>query len=189
MKSVQTICTALLIVQPIAQFAYAQKSTATSPQASAVPAAGEKQRSARETRERLERLACGPEGVQLAHHTEKNAQPLPEQPSDKGLIYVIRNGNLIGAAIQAKFAMDGKWLGVNRLSNYFYIEASPGPHYFCTDANYRALFSLVIEKGTTYYLQQKLTMGGTDLDLIDAEKGKQYVAKYHRSFFEEGKKN
>src|SRR2546428_3688428 len=112
-------------------------------------------------------LACGPKGVHLAHHTEKNPQPLPEHPPDKGLIYVIRNGSLFGAAIQAKFAMDGKWVGVNRVSNYFYFEASPGPHYFCADANGRGLLSLVIEKGTTYYLQQRLTMGGTDLDLIN----------------------
>jgi len=181
---------ALLIVQTAAQFARAQESTATSPQTpSSAPAADEKPRSARETRERLERLACGPQGVHLAHHTEKNPQPLPEQPPDKGLIYVIRNGSMVGAAIQARFAMDGKWVGVNRVSNYFYIEASPGPHYFCADANGRGLLSLVIEKGTTYYLQQNLTMSGTDLDLINAEKGKQYVAKYHRSTFEEKHKN
>ncbi|OLD61271.1 MAG: hypothetical protein AUI53_06395 [Acidobacteria bacterium 13_1_40CM_2_60_7] len=189
MKFVQTMCIALLIVQTAAQFACAQESTATSPQTSSAPAANEKQRSARETRERLEQLACGPKGVHLAHHTEKNPQPLPEHPPDKGLIYVIRNGSLFGAAIQAKFAMDGKWVGVNRVSNYFYFEASPGPHYFCADANGRGLLSLVIEKGTTYYLQQRLTMGGTDLDLINAEKGQAYVAKYHRSIFEEKHKN
>lgn len=189
MKFVQTMCIALLIVQAAAQFACAQESTATSPRTSSAPASDEKQRSARETRERLEQLACGPAGVQLAHHTEKNPQPLPVQPPDKGLIYVIRNGSMLGAAIQAKFAMDGKWVGVNRVSNYFYLEASPGPHYFCADANGRGLLSLVIEKGTTYYLQQNLTMGGTDLDLIDAEKGKEYVAKYHRSIFEEKRKN
>lgn len=189
MKFVQTMCIALLIVQTAAPSARAQESTATSRQISSAPSADEKQRSARETRERLEQLACGPEGVRLAHHTEKNPQPLPEQPPDKGLIYVIRNGSMVGAAIQARFAMDGKWVGVNRVSNYFYIEASPGPHYFCADANGRGLLSLVIEKGTTYYLQQNLTMGGTDVDLIDAEKGKKYVAKYHRSSFEEKHKN
>lgn len=39
--------------------------------------------------------------------------------------------------------------------------------------------------GTTYYLRQNLTMGGTDLDLLDEEKGREYVAKYSRSSFEE----
>jgi hypothetical protein len=32
-------------------------------------------------------------------------------------------------------------------------------------------------------------MGGTDLDLIDSEKGKEYVAKYHRTTLDEKKKN
>ena len=125
----------------------------------------------------------------MAHHTEKNPQPLPEQPPDKGLIYVIGNGSMLGAAIQARFAMDGKRVGVIRVSNYFYSETSPGPHYFCADANGRGLLSLVIEKGITYFLQQKLTMGGTDLDLIDAEKGKKYAAKYHKRTFQEKHKN
>jgi hypothetical protein len=31
-------------------------------------------------------------------------------------------------------------------------------------------------------------MGGTDLDLLDEETGKSYVAKYHRSYFEEKQK-
>ena len=134
------------MVQAAAQFTYAQESTATSPQTSSAPAADQKQRSSRETRERLEQLACGPEGAQLAHHTEKNPQPLPEQPPDKGLIYVIGNGSMLGAAIQARLTMDGKRVGVIRVSNYFYSEASPGPHYFCAGANGRGLLSLVIEK-------------------------------------------
>ena len=102
---------------------------------------------------------------------------------------MVRNGSMVGAAIAARFAMDGKWVGVNRVLNYFYVEATPGPHYFCAQANGRGLLSLVIEKGTTYYLQQSVTMGGTDLNLIDAEKGKEYVAKYRRSSFEEKHKN
>jgi hypothetical protein len=150
MKIILTMWLVLLIPQTAAQFAGAQQSTATSPQTSSGPAADEKQRSARETRERLEQLACGPDGVHLAHHTEKNSQPIPEQPPDKALIFVIRNGSMVGAALQAKFAMDGKWVGVNRVSNYFYIEVSPGPHYFCVDSNRRGLLSLVVEKGTTY---------------------------------------
>ena len=89
---------------------------------------------------------CSSDLVHLAHHTEKNPQPLPEQPPDKGLIYVIGNGSMLGAAIQARLTMDGKRVGVIRVSNYFYSEASPGPHYFCADANGRGLLSLVIEK-------------------------------------------
>jgi hypothetical protein len=175
------------MVQATTEFVRAQESTALSPQSSGTPAGEEKPRSASETKKRLEQLACGPSGVHFSHRADKEPQALPEQPPDKGLMYVIRTNNLVGAAVQAKLAMDGKWVGVNRLANYFYIEADPGPHYFCLEAGGggRGLLSLVVEKGKTYYLRQNITMGGTDLDLLDEEKGKEYLAKYHRSLFEE----
>ena len=166
----------------------AQETTATSPRSSTAPGEEGKQRSEDETRKRLEQLACGPSGVHFSHHSEKRPQALPEQPPDKGLIYVLRTKGLEGATVQAKLAMDGKWVGVNRMASYFYIEVDPGPHYFCLKAGVGpgtiGLLSLVIEKGKTYYLRQNLTMGGNDLDLLDETKGKEYVAKYHRSVFE-----
>lgn len=187
MRFVQAMCIALLIVQPSTPLLRGQEPTATSPQSSPAPAGEEKQRSADETRKRLQQLACGPPHVHLVHHTEKQPQPLPKQPPDKGLIYVIRTNNLMGSAVQAKQAMDGKWVGVNRQSNYFYLEVDPGPHYFCFEAGFgaRGLLSLVIEKGKTYYLKQDITHGEIELDPLDVEKGKEYVAKFHRSYFEE----
>jgi hypothetical protein len=165
----------------------AQETTATSPRSSTAPGEEGKQRSEDETRKRLEQLACGPSGVHFSHHSEKGPQALPEQPPDKGLIYVLRTKGLEGATVQAKLAMDGKWLGVNGMANYFYVEVDPGPHYFCVKAGFDkpGLLSLVIEKGKMYYLRQNLTVGGTDLDLLDEKRGKQYVAKYYRSSFEE----
>lgn len=83
--------------------------------------------------------------------------------------------------------MDGKWVGVNRVGNYFYMEVDPGPHYFCMKAGLDepGLLSLVAEKGQTYYLRHGFNMSGIVLELLDAAKGKEYVARYHRSFFEE----
>ena len=176
----------LLTAQTAARFARAQETTIPPPQSSKAPAGEGKQRSEDETRKRLEQLACGPSSVHFSHRTEKGPQALPEQPPDKALIYVIRTKSLEGAAIQARMAMDGKWVGVNRGANYFYFEVDPSPHYFCVKAGFDApgLLSLVVEKGKTYYLRQNLTRGGTDLDLLDEVKGKEYVAKYHRSIFE-----
>jgi hypothetical protein len=182
MKSFRALCIALLAIASAVPIAPAQQPAGNSPSPSPAPA--EKPRTAGETRKQLQKLACGPAGARLSHHAEKTPQPLPAQPADKGLIYVIRTDSMVGAAISARLAMDGQWVGVNRIGNYFYLEVDPGPHYFCADANSIGLLSLVIEKGNTYYLQQRLTMGGTDLDLIDAGKGKQYVAKYHKSTFE-----
>jgi len=187
MTVVQRMCIVPLMVLTATHFVRAQGTTATPPPSSTAPEGEGKQRSEDETRKRLERLACGPSGVHFSHHSEKGPQALPEQPPDKGLIYVLRTKGLEGATVQVKLAMDGKWVGVNGMANYFYVEVDPGPHYFCVKAalDKPGLLSLVIEKGKTYYLRQNLTMGGTDLDLIDEEKGKQYVAKYNRSSFEE----
>jgi hypothetical protein len=188
MTVVRRICVVPLMVLTATHFVRAQETTATPPQSSTAPEGEGKQRSEDETRKRLEQLACGPSGVHFSHHSEKRPQPLPEQPPDKGLIYVLRTKGLEGATVQAKLAMDGKWVGVNRMASYFYIEVDPGPHYFCLKAGVGpgtiGLLSLVIEKGKTYYLRQNLTMGGNDLDLLDETKGKEYVAKYHRSVFE-----
>ena len=178
-----------MMVLAVTHFVGAQEATATPPQSSTAPAVEGKQRSEEETRERLRQLACGPSGVHFSQHTDKGPQVPPEQPPDKGLIYVIRTKGIEGAMVQAKLAMDGKWVGVNRTANYFYIEVEPGPHYFCVKAALdTGLLSLVVEKGKTYYLLQNLTMGGTDLDLLDEEKGREYVAKYHRSIFKEKQK-
>lgn len=184
MKLVRNACIVALMVQGATTFVRAQETSVNPSQGSLAPAGQEKQRTADETRKRLEQLACGPSGVNFSHHTEKGSQALPEQPPDKGLIYVIRSRS---GGYQSKFAMDGKWAGVNRGSNYFYIEADPGPHYFCVKTGFDTpgLLSLVIEKGKTYYLHQNFTMGGEELNLLDETKAKEYVAKYHRSVFEE----
>ena len=47
------------------------------------------------------------------------------------------------------------------------------------------LLSLVVEKGKTYFLQQEITMTGTDLEVLDPGKAQELLAKYHRSIFEE----
>jgi len=183
MKLVQKACIVVLTVQGATPFIRAHEPSMNPSQGSSEPTGQEKQRSADETRKRLEHLACGPSGVHFSHHTEEGPQALPEQPPDKGLIYVIRTRS---GGFQSKLAMDGKWVGVNRGTNYFYIEADPGPHYFCvkTGLDTPGLLSLVIEKGKIYYLHQNFTMGGEELDLLDEAKGKEYVAKYHRSVFE-----
>jgi hypothetical protein len=191
MTAVQRMCIVPLMALTVTHVVRAQDTTGTPPPSSTAPEGEGKQRTENETRKRLEQLACGPSGVHFSHHTEKGPQALPEQPPDKALVYVLRTAGLEGATVQTKLAMDGKWVGVNRMGNYFYVEVDPGPHYFCVKAAWDkpGLLSLVIEKGKTYYLRQNLTMGGTDLDLLDEAKGKEYVAKYHRSVFEVKPKN
>ncbi len=188
------MCMVPLMVLAVTHFVPAQETTGTPPQSSAASQGEGKRRSEEETRKRLERLSCGPSGAHFSHHSEKGPQALPEQPAEKGLVYVLRTKGMEGATVLAKLGMDGKWVGINGMANYFYLEVDPGPHYFCMKAGpfegleEPGLLSLVIEKGKTYYLRQNITMGGLDLDLLDEAKGKQYITKYSRSLFEEKQK-
>jgi len=171
---------------------YAQEQAPTPPPASQAPADQEKPRATKETKKELQDLACGPSDVHHTVHTVDEAQTLPTQPADKALIYVIRPTH-IGMAIQTKLAVDGKWVGVNKANNYFYLTLEPGPHYFCSQAENHSLLSLVVEAGKTYYLQQKIRAGWvkaqTDLQLLDDEEGKKGLAKCKLSVFEEKKKD
>lgn len=152
------------------------------------PAAQESSKTPQDAQKRLEELACGPVGVHHRVRTEKNPQALPEQPPGKALIYVIRPTHY-GGSDQAKLAVDGKWVGVNRMMTYFYFTLDAGPHYFCSQSENRSLLSLVVEPGKTYYLQQKIRMGmfkaQNDLQLLEEDEGKRGLAKCKLSVFEE----
>ena len=68
---------------------------------------------------------------------------------ERALIYVIRPTH-IGVLVQTKLSADKKWLGVNRVNNYFYFTLDPGPHYLCSqEGDYHSLLSMVVEAGKT----------------------------------------
>lgn len=176
---------ASLLLLP-ATMIYAQSPAATSSSVSQADASPQQARDSKETKKKLEDLACGPADVHHSVRTVKDAQPLPVQPSDKALIYVIRPTH-IGMLVQTKLSVDKKWVGVNRVNNYFYLMLDPGPHYFCsTEGEYHSLLSLVVEAGKTYYLQQKMVTTA-DLQLLDEQEGKKGLAKCKLSVFEEKK--
>ena len=167
---------------------YAQEPDESSPSTSQAPTHQDKPaRNSKETRRQLERLAYGPENIHHRRWTVQGATAPPEQPADKALKYVIRPTH-VGYAVQSKLAVDGKWVGVSRVNNYFYLTLEPGPHYFCSEMSEEdALLSLVVVAGKTYYLQQKISMVGGDLQLLDEEEGKKGLAKCRLSAFEEKK--
>src|SRR5258708_37862892 len=77
--------------------------------------------------------ACGPASEKLKNETDKSTHPEPSVPQDKALVYVVRP-TMMGNKVQTKFAVDGKWVGVNRGNNYFFVFLDPGPHRFCSQA-------------------------------------------------------
>jgi hypothetical protein len=155
---------------------------------SAKPDGAAKTGTGKDAQERLRQLACGPEHVEHQVKTDKSPQTLPEQPTDRALIYVIRPTHY-GGLYQTKLAVDGKWVGSNKMNNYFYIKLDPGPHYFCSQSDNHSLLSMIVEAGKTYYLQQRITPGvlkaGSDLELIGDDAGKKGLAKCKRTVFTE----
>ena len=138
----------------------------------------------------LEAKACGPEGIKFSTDTDKKQHPTPDAPKDKALLYVIRP-TMMGNKIQTRLGVDGKWVGVNRGDNYFFLTLPPGEHYFCSQAENRSVMAMKVEAGKTYYLQQKIRMGfmkaRTRLDAVDEKEGKEGLAKCHPSSWEEKK--
>ena len=131
--------------------------------------------------------ACGP---QMGHSvsTDKKQHPTPAAPADQALIYVIRP-TMMGNKIQTKLAVDGRWVGINRGNNYFFLTLPPGEHYFCSTAENKSVLAMKVEAGRTYFLQQKIRMGfmkaSNRLDAIGNEEGTKGLAKSHPSSFAE----
>jgi hypothetical protein len=138
-------------------------------------------------KEEIEKKACPAVDVGFRADTDKTTHPIPEQPPDKALVYVVRS-TMLGNKIQSKLAVDGQWVGVNRGHNYFFLTLDPGPHYFCSKAENRSVLAVSLEAGKTYFLEQKIKMGfmkaRNKLALIGDEEGKAKVAKSHPSVFQ-----
>jgi hypothetical protein len=143
--------------------------------------------SAKDKQKEMRLKACGTEQVNYEAKTDKTDRPLPEQPADKALIYVVRTA-IIGYKIHSKLAVDGKWVGVNRGATYFYLTLDAGEHFFCSESENQDYLALKVEAGKTYYLKQQVEMGmwkaRTNLTILNEEEGKKAVAKTNLSVFE-----
>lgn len=143
-----------------------------------------------EERKDYEAKGCGPKDAKHSASTDKKSHPLPTPPADKALVYVVRP-TMMGSKIQTKLAVDGKWVGINRGNNYFFVTLDPGEHYLCSTAENRSVLKVTVEPGKTYYLQQKIRMGfmkaTNRLEVIDDSEGKAALGKTHLSSFTQKK--
>jgi len=108
----------------------------------------------------LELKACGPKDKEAKYDvdTDKKSHPTPDPEAGQALVYVLRP-TMMGNKIQTTLAVDGEWKGVNRGNNYFFFNLAPGEHHVCSKAENRSVFTLQVEAGKTYYLQQHIEMG------------------------------
>lgn len=134
----------------------------------------------------LRSKACGTESVNFSAQTDKKQRPMPDAPTDKALIYVLRP-TMIGYKIHSKFAVNGDWLGVNRGNTYFFLTLEPGEHFFCSESENQSYLALNLEAGKTYYLQQKVKAGiwkaRTELVVMDENTGKKKLNDVNLSVF------
>ena len=100
-----------------------------------------------------------------------------------------RPASMLGNKVQTKFAVDGKWVGVNRGNNYFFLVLEPGAHRFCSQAENSDFAGLVLEAGKVYFFQQHVEMGllkaRTSLERIDEGRGREALKKCHLSITEQ----
>lgn len=105
---------------------------------------------------------------------------LGEVDPDKALIYVLRPTSM-GFAIKSWFLCDDEVLGVNRGSSYFFAYVEPGKHVFWSKSENVDALELEVEAGKTYYIQQRVRMGGlkarTKLEVLDEAEGEKRLAK------------
>lgn len=162
-----------------ANVGYAQQTETKSP----VPTPAANQMDKKELRLK----ACGTESVNFSATTDKKNHPMPEAPSDKAMIYVLRP-TIVGYKINSKLAVDGNWMGVNRGKTYFYFPVEAGEHFFCSESENQDYLALTVEAGKTYFLQQKVEAGlwkaRTNLVVMSDAEGRKKLADVNLSVFE-----
>jgi len=154
--------------------------------------AGQKQKDEESAAQKeLEAKACPAIDVKFDAKTDKTQHPVPTPSSGKAIVFVVRP-TMMGNKIQSKLAVDGQWVGGNRGDNYFFVELTPGEHYFCSQAENRSVLAASVEADKTYYMQQKISMGfmkaHNTLVMLDEADGKKDLGKAHLSIFDPKKK-
>jgi Protein of unknown function (DUF2846) len=152
----------------------------------AVVAARPPQAAAQTAADSLEMRGCGPKEkeVKYSADTDKKNHPMPPQPADAALVYVLRP-TMMGNKIQTTFAVDGDWKGVNRGNNYLVVTLPPGEHVLCSKAENRSTLVIKVEAGKTYYVQQHVQMGlmkaRTSLELMPEAEATKKLPGLHPS--------
>jgi hypothetical protein len=78
---------------------------------------------------------------------------------DKALVYILRPAGM-GTAIKMWAFVDDRFMGVTKGKNYTYALAAPGERLFWAKAENVSALKLTVEAGKTYFLKQKVNMGG-----------------------------
>jgi len=101
-------------------------------------------------------------------------------PQGKALVYVVRP-NRAGGIIKFKFHVDGKHVGTTKSRQFLYSILNPGPHLFMSKAENRSEMQLNLEAGKTYFIKQKIKIGGlkarNQLIQVNEREGREMLQK------------
>ena len=101
-------------------------------------------------------------------------------PQGKALVYVVRP-NRAGGLIKFKLHVDGIHVGTTKARQFLYSILNPGPHLFMSKAENRSEMQLNLEAGKTYFLKQKIKLGGikarNELILVNEIEGREMLEK------------
>ena len=142
--------------------------------------------------------ACGPPAVNYDAKRDYTHHPDPRPEESKAIVYLIQDigvNRCLGSCITTRVGMDGNWVGANEHNSYFSFSIDPGEHHLCVNRQSHfkvasqmvALAHFTAEPGKTYYFRAR-THGSQaeaflDLDPIDSDQGKLFVASYPMSVF------
>jgi len=82
-----------------------------------------------------------------------------EPTEDTAVVYVVRPASL-GKAVKSWTFVGQEPIGANKGKHYTFATVEPGKHLFWARAENTSAIELDIEAGKTYYLKQKVKMGG-----------------------------
>ncbi len=111
----------------------------------------------------------------IKHKTKQMGQAT----ADKALVYILRPA-FVGFAIKMWAFVDDQFIGVTHGKNYTYVLVAPGEHVFWSKAENVSAFKMNVEAGKTYYLQQKVRLGGVRAHVKFAEAEDSKVKKYFK---------
>lgn len=141
--------------------------------------------------------ACGPTRIQFEVSADKSQHSAPKPEPGKALVYIVEDERqdlppcLGNCGDITKFGIDGRWIGANRGSSYFFFSIDPGEHHLCatwdkggTRAQDRtSLLRFTAEPGDTYYFRVRVTamapptgFYSIDLEPVNHDEGQLLVA-------------
>jgi len=136
--------------------------------------------------------ACGPSDVLFQVKTHTNGPPLATPETGKALVYLFEEqlGPCLFCTPTTRVGLDGKWVGANHGSSFFFFSVEPGVHHLCTDwqddtgdnTGIAALASFTAEPGKTYYFRGQIWRGsdyfwGLNLAPVDPDEGQLFIAE------------